>query len=77
MLVTDAGDEMCWRQIGDVQHLMLVTALADQATNILYLLTLPSGTNIQKISPISRILKPTTENCHQHTLETTISVAPI
>ena len=36
----------------------LVTVLAVFVTNILYLLTLASGTNIQKMSPISKF-------CHQ------------
>ena len=38
---------------------MLKTILADFVTNIFYLLALASGTNIKKISPISK-------NCHQH-----------
>ena len=45
MLVTDAGDE-----IGNNLK-MLVTVLAISVTNILYLLTLALGTEIQKISP--------------------------
>ena len=44
--------QRCW-------WLMLVTVLAFFATNILYLLTLASGTNIQKMSSISNF-------CHQH-----------
>ena len=39
---------------------MLVTVLADFITNILYLLALASGTNNQKMSPISKFhLSPT------------------
>ena len=38
---------------------MLVTVLVDFVTNILYLFALASGTNIQKMSPISKF-------CHQH-----------
>ena len=49
---------------------MLVTVLADFATNILYLLALASGTNIQKMSPISKF-------CQQHPkIVTNIYVAP-
>ena len=49
MLVTDVG-EKCF---GD-NFKMLVTVLTILAINIHYLFTLSSGTNIQKISPISK-----------------------
>ena len=55
---------------------MLVTVLAIFVTSILYLLTLVSGTNIQKRSPISKFchqhpkivtnIKSPTSTCHQH-----------
>ena len=38
---------------------MLVKVLDDFVTNILYLLALGSGTNIQKMSPMSKL-------CHQY-----------
>ena len=53
MLVTDVGDVMFWRQLWDVGD-----GLAVVVTNILYLLTLASGTNIE-------ILSQTFKNCHQ------------
>ena len=56
--------------------MMLVTVLAILVTNILYLLTLAFGTNIQKMSPRSYICrqhskivtncKSPTSQCHQH-----------
>jgi len=55
---------------------MLVTVLTDFVTNILFLLPFTSGTNIQKISPISKFchqhpkivtnIKSPTFTCHQH-----------
>ena len=55
---------------------MLVTVLAISVTNILYLLTLALGTNIQKMSPRSQFCrqhskivtnyKSPTSQCHQH-----------
>ena len=71
----------CWwrmlktKYVGD-NFEMLVTVVADFVTNILYLLALASGTNIQKMSPISKFchqhpkivtnIKPPTSTCHQH-----------
>ena len=49
---------------------MLVTVLAVFVTNILYHSTLASGTNVQKMSPISKF-------CHQHTnIVTNIKLPP-
>ena len=75
MLVTDVGDEICWRQLWEVDDGWMV----DFVTNILYLLALVSGTNIlylQKMSPISKFchqhptiitnIKSPTSTCHQH-----------
>ena len=55
---------------------MLVTVLAVFVTNILYLSSLAPGTNIQKMSPISKLchqhpkivtkIKSPTSTCHQH-----------
>ena len=53
MLMTDVGDEMC----GD-NFEMLVTVLTIFVTNILYVLALTPGINIQKLSP--------TSICHQY-----------
>ena len=44
---------------------MLVTVLAIFVTNILYLLTLESGANIEKIVTNIEILSITSKNCHQ------------
>ena len=54
ILVTDVGDEMCWRLFWDVGDVLAISV-----TNILYLSTLSSGTNIQKMLPTSKF-------CHQH-----------
>ena len=61
---------------------MLVTVFAIFVTNILYLSTLSSGTNIQKMSPISKFyhqhpkiitnIKSPTSTCHQHLCNPTI-----
>ena len=62
-------DNICWlhrcwwrmletKCVGD-NFEILVTALAVFVTNILYHSTLASGTNVQKMSPISKF-------CHQH-----------
>ena len=47
------GIEMGYIDVGD-NFEMLVTVLTVFVTNILYLLTLASGNNIQKFSPISK-----------------------
>ena len=44
---------------------MLVTVSAVFVISLLYLLTLASGTNIQKMSPISKFFHEK-KNCHQH-----------
>ena len=71
----------CWwrmletKCVGD-NFEMLVTVLAVFVTNIFYLLTLGSGTNIQNVSSISKFhhqhqkivtnIKSLTSTCHQH-----------
>jgi len=52
--VTDIGDEMFWRQLWDVDGGVRLPF----ATNLLYVSTLASSTNIQNMSPISKF-------CHQ------------
>ena len=72
----------CWwrmletKYVGDNFEMLVTEMLADFVTNILYLLALASGTNIQKMSPISKFcnqhpkiftnIKSQTSNCHQH-----------
>ena len=62
---------MGYMDVGDISSLMkyvgdnfemLVTVLADFVTNILYLLALASGTNIQKMSPISKFYREHLKN---------------
>ena len=70
----------CWWRMLETKYVgdnfeMLVTVLADFVTNILYLLALASGTNIQKMSPILKFrhqhpqivtnIKSPTSTCHQ------------
>ena len=50
MLKTDVGDELCWRQHWDVGDVFV--------TNILYLKTLASGANVQKMSVNHTHLSP-------------------
>ena len=60
---------------------MLVTVLAISVTNILYFITLASGTNIQKMSPninfVANILKLSPTVSHQHQNVTNMTVAAI
>ena len=56
---TDVGDEMCWRQHSDVGDGFEPKLLAVLVTNIFYLLTLASGTNIQKMSQYRNLLTKT------------------
>ena len=78
----------CWRRMLETKYVgdnfeMLVTVLAHFVTNILFLLLLASGTNIEKMSPISKFchqhkvtnIKSPTSTCHQHRLVTNIYVA--
>ena len=54
---------------------MLVTVLAVSVNNIRYLLTEASGTNNQKMSPISKFWSLTSNNCHQDKV-TNIHLSP-
>ena len=66
MLVTDVGDEMCWRNFE-----MLMTVLAVFVTNILYLSTLAHPKDVTNI----KILSLTPKNCHQDKV-TNIHLSP-
>ena len=74
MLVTDVGDGCWWRMlvmdVGDEMYCWQLLDVGDGfghiVTNIHFLSSLPSGANIQKMSPTSDfcLLKSSTSKCH-------------
>ena len=84
--IPDFNPHRCWWRMLETKCFgdnlkMTVTDSAILVTNILYFLTLASGTNIQKMSPninfVANILKLSPTVSHQHQNVTNMTVAAI